>query len=102
MRITRVNGQEHYLRLATTGLVTAKINAKIGAIAGSVVPVKGTAIGGIIGATTGLPAAFNYMAINSYMVEGGNSYLDAITRVVDYRMKMLQGKLIWWDSLRLV
>ena len=66
---------------ATTGLVTAKINAKLGAIAGSVVPGKGTAIGGVLGATTGLPAAFNYMAINSYMVEGGNSYLDAITRV---------------------
>ena len=66
---------------ATTGLITAKINAKIGALTGSVVPVKGTAIGGIIGATTGLPAAYNYMFMNSYMVEGGNSYLDAIQRV---------------------
>ena len=66
---------------ATTGIVTAKINAKIGALMGSVVPVKGTAIGGILGATTGLPAAYNYMFLNSYMVEGGNSYLDAIQRV---------------------
>ena len=66
---------------ATTGIVTAKINAKIGALMGSVVPVKGTAIGGILGATTGLPAAYNYMFMNSYMVEGGNSYLDAIQRV---------------------
>ena len=40
---------------ATTGIVTAKINA-IGALTGSVVPGKGTVVGGIIGATTGLPA----------------------------------------------
>ena len=66
---------------ATTGIVTAKINAKIGALTGSVVPGKGTVVGGIIGATTGLPAAYNYMFLNSYMVEGGNSYLDAIQRV---------------------
>ena len=66
---------------ATTGIVTAKINAKIGALTGSVVPGKGTVVGGIIGATTGLPAAYNYMFMNSYMVEGGNSYLDAIQRV---------------------
>ena len=65
---------------ATTGILTAKINAKIGALMGSVVPVKGTAIGTIIGATTGLPAAYNYMMMNSYMVEGGNSYLDAIQK----------------------
>jgi len=66
---------------ATTGAATSWINAKIGALTGSVVPGKGTVVGGVIGATTGLPAAFNYMALNSYMVEGGNSYLDAITRV---------------------
>jgi hypothetical protein len=66
---------------ATTGIVTSKINAKIGALAGSVVPGKGTVVGGLIGATTGLPAAYNYMFMNSYMVEGGNSYLDAIQRV---------------------
>jgi len=66
---------------ATTGIVTSKINAKIGALMGSVVPGKGTLVGGIIGATTGLPAAYNYMFLNSYMVEGGNSYLDAIQKV---------------------
>jgi len=66
---------------ATTGIVTSKINAKIGALAGSVVPGKGTVVGGLIGATTGLPAAYNYMFMNSYMVEGGNSYLDAIQKV---------------------
>ena len=46
---------------ATAGLITAKINAKIGALTGSVVPGKGTVAGGLIGATTGLGAAYNYM-----------------------------------------
>jgi len=65
---------------ATTGLVTSKINAKLGAMFGTIGGPKGTLLGGVLGATTGFGAAYNYMALNSYMVEGGSSYLDAIQR----------------------
>ena len=66
---------------SVTGVTTSWINAKLFALAGSVVPGKGTVAGGLVGATTGLGAAYNYMFMNSYFVEGGNSYLDAIQRV---------------------
>ena len=42
---------------SVTGVTTSWINAKLFALAGSVVPGKGTVAGGLVGATTGLGAA---------------------------------------------